>query len=272
MLTFAVIAYPQMDPEIFRIGPIALRWYGLAYAAGILFAMWYMRRLVETPRLWGSYPPTATAAQIDDMFLWQLAGVVLGGRIGYLMFYGWDKLAADPLYAFRLWDGGMSFHGGFFGVIFCTFVFSRLKGLRLDGLLDLGAASTSVGLGLGRLANFINGELFGRPTDVPWAMVFPAGGPEPRHPSQLYEFLLEGVLLFALVNFAVYRFKALQKPGLAAGIYALTYGLSRILVETVREPDKDLGYFGGFLTMGMLLSLPLLAIGIWLIMRARRPT
>jgi phosphatidylglycerol:prolipoprotein diacylglycerol transferase len=269
MALFAVLTFPQIDPEIIRIGPIALRWYGLAYAAGILFAMWYMRRLVETPRLWGSYPPTATAKQIDDMFLWQLAGVILGGRIGYLLFgYGWDKLATDPLYAFRMWDGGMSFHGGFFGVILMTHVYARLKGLRLDGLLDLGAASTPVGLGLGRLANFINGELYGRVSVVPWAMVFPDAGAAPRHPSQLYEFLLEGVLLFIIVNVAVHKFKALQKPGLAAGIYSLCYGLSRIAVETVREPDGQLGSLYG-LTMGMALSVPMLVIGIWLILRSR---
>lgn len=271
MAFLAFITFPQIDPEIIRFGPIALRWYGLAYAAGILFAMWYMRRLVETPRLWGSYPPTATAAQIDDMFLWQLAGVVLGGRIGYLLFgYGWDKLAEDPLNAYRIWDGGMSFHGGFFGVILCTFVYSRLKGLRLDGLLDLGAAATPVGLGLGRLANFINAELYGRVTDVPWAMVFPGAGPDPRHPSQLYQFLLEGVALFLIVNYAVRRRKALQKPGLAAGIFSLCYGLMRILVETVREPDKELGSFAG-ITMGMALSVPMIGIGLWLMIRARRP-
>lgn len=271
MALFAVLTFPRIDPEIIRLGPFALRWYGLAYAAGILFAMWYMRKLVQTPRLWGSYPPTATARQIDDMFLWQLAGVVLGGRIGYLLFgYGWSELAADPLYAFRIWDGGMSFHGGFFGVILVTFIYARMQSLRLDGLLDLGAAATPIGLGLGRLANFINGELFGRVTEVPWAMVFPGGGPLPRHPSQLYEFLLEGVLLFLIVNYAIWWRKALQKPGLAAGIYSLSYGLMRILVETVREPDVQLGSFGG-LTMGMLLSVPMLAIGIWLIVRARTP-
>jgi len=270
MPTFALLPFPSIDPEIIRIGPIALRWYGLAYAAGILFAMWYMRRLVETPRLWGSYPPTATGRQIDDMFLWQLAGVVLGGRIGYLLFgYGWDKLALDPLYAFRMWDGGMSFHGGFFGVIACSYIYARLNRLRLDGLLDLGAAATPVGLGLGRLANFINGELYGRVTDVPWAMVFPGGGPEPRHPSQLYEFLLEGVLLFLIVNYAVWRRKALQKPGLAAGLFSLSYGLMRILVETVREPDVELGSLAG-ITMGMALSIPMIAIGLWLILRSRR--
>ena len=271
MMILAAIPYPEIDPIIFKLGPIAFRWYGAAYAVGILFAMWYMRRLVQTPRLWGAYPPSATAQQIDDMFLWQLAGVVLGGRLGYLLFgYGWPALAQDPLYAFKVWDGGMSFHGGFFGVILCTFIYARRNRLRLDKLLDLGAASTPVGLGLGRLANFINAELYGRVSDVPWAMVFPGGGSLPRHPSQLYEFMLEGVLLFVVINIGVHRFKLLQKPGLAGGIYALGYALSRILVETVREPDQQVGFLGGYFTLGMLLSLPLIVIGVWLIIRSRR--
>ena len=273
MFTPATLPYPQIDPVIFSLGPFAFRWYGAAYAVGILFAMWFMKRLVQLPRLWGANPPTATPRQIDDMFLWQLAGVVLGGRIGYLLFgYGWAELAQDPLYALRLWEGGMSFHGGFFGVILCTYLFARRNSLRLDKLLDLGAASTPIGLGLGRLANFINGELYGRVSDVPWAMVFPGAGDLPRHPSQLYEFLLEGVALFAIINIGVFRFKILQRPGLAAGIYALGYALARIVVETVREPDAQLGYFGGMFTLGMLLSVPLIAIGIWLILRSRRQT
>lgn len=271
MLTVAAIPYPQIDPIMFSLGPISLRWYGAAYAAGILFAMWYMRRLVQVPRLWGAAGPAATPQQIDDMFLWQLAGVVLGGRVGYLLFgYGWSELAVDPMYAFRLWDGGMSFHGGFFGVILCTYLYARRNALRLDQLLDLGAASTPVGLGLGRLANFINAELYGRTTDVPWAMVFPGAGDLPRHPSQLYEFLLEGALLFVVINIGIFRFNFLKRPGRCGGIYALGYALSRIIVETVREPDKQLGYFGGHFTLGMILSVPLIAIGVWLIVRSRR--
>lgn len=165
----------------------------------------------------------------------------------------------------------MSFHGGFFGVIIASYLYGRRNGIGLDRLLDLGAAATPVGLGLGRLANFINGELYGRVTDVPWAFVFPTDPTGlPRHPSQLYEFAMEGVLLFVVINFAVYRYKILARPGLAAGLYALIYGLSRIVVEFVREPDAQLGYFGGFVTMGMMLSVPLLAIGIWLLLRSRR--
>jgi len=166
----------------------------------------------------------------------------------------------------------MSFHGGFFGVIIASYIYARRQGIGLDRLLDLGAAATPVGLGLGRLANFINGELYGRETYLPWAFVFPNDLTGlPRHPSQLYEFFLEGVLLFAVINYAVYRYKILTRPGRAAGMYALIYGLSRIVVEFVREPDAQLGYFGGFGTMGMILSVPLLAIGVWLLLRSRRP-
>jgi phosphatidylglycerol---prolipoprotein diacylglyceryl transferase len=272
-MDLAVIPFPDIDPVIVHLGPFAVRWYALAYIAGLLFAMWYMKRLVSTPRLWAGGVPSASPEQIDNMFLWALAGVVLGGRVGYLMFYGWEKVAADPLYVFRTWEGGMSFHGGFFGVILMTFIYARLQGLRLDRLLDLGAASTAVGLGLGRLANFINGELYGRETYLPWAFVFPNDLTGlPRHPSQLYEFFLEGVVLFTVINYAVYRYRILTKPGRAAGLYALIYGLSRILVEFVREPDAQLGYFGGFVTMGMILSLPLLAIGISLLLRSRKST
>jgi phosphatidylglycerol---prolipoprotein diacylglyceryl transferase len=269
MISLAVLTFPNIDPVMFSIGPFAVRWYAMAYIVGLIFGMWYMKQLVMNPGLWAGAKPSATPQQIDDLFLWAMLGVVLGGRIGYVLFYGTAQTLADPLSVFRTWEGGMSFHGGFFGVILASYLFGRRYGIGLDRLLDLGAAATPVGLGLGRLANFINGELFGRVTDVPWAFVFPHGGPVPRHPSQLYEFALEGVLLFLVVNVLVYRCKILARTGYAAGVYALFYGCSRILVEFVREPDAQIGYFGGVITMGMILSLPLIAIGVWLLMRAR---
>jgi phosphatidylglycerol:prolipoprotein diacylglycerol transferase len=164
MLTFAVLTFPNIDPVLFSIGPFAVRWYALAYIVGIIFGIWYMKRLVSNPKLWAGTTPSATPKQIDDFFLLAMLGVVLGGRIGYLMFYGWTQIAADPLYIFRVWEGGMSFHGGFFGVILVSYIYARRNGIGLDRLLDLGAAATPVGLGLGRLANFINGELYGRET------------------------------------------------------------------------------------------------------------
>lgn len=270
MPALAAIAYPHIDPVAFSIGPFAVRWYALAYIAGLVFANWYMKRLVSTPALWAGKPPTMTVQQVDDFFVWSLLGVVLGGRIGYVLFYNPLHYLEQPADVLRTWDGGMSFHGGFLGVVAACVIFGRRIGAGLDRMLDLGAASVPVGLGLGRLANFVNGELYGRVTDVPWAMVFP-GDPlqQPRHPSQLYEAGLEGLVLFLAVRIATHRFQALAHPGRASGIFALTYGLSRIVAETAREPDAQLGYFAGFLTMGMILSVPLCAVGIWLLLRSR---
>lgn len=266
-----MIEFPNIDPIAFSIGPFAVRWYALAYIAGLVFAIWYAKRLVATPALWADRKPTATPAQIDDLFIWITLGVILGGRLGYVLFYNPAYFLGNPLDIFRMWEGGMSFHGGFLGVVVALLVYGRRHGMTLDRLLDLGAAATPVGLGLGRLANFINGELYGRAGEVPWAMIFP-NDPEqiPRHPSQLYEAALEGLVLFLVIRIATHRFKALSHPGRASGLFALGYGLSRIIVEFFREPDAQLGYFLGFITMGMILSLPLVAIGIWLLLRSRR--
>ena len=271
MFDFAVLNFPDIDPVIFSLGPFAVHWYAVAYIAGLIFASWYMKRLVRTPALWGGTAPTMTAQQVDDFFLWSVLGVVLGGRIGYVLFYNPLHYLQSPLDALRIWDGGMSFHGGFLGVLVACFFFGRRIGAGLDRMLDLGAASVPVGLGLGRLANFINGELWGRASDVPWAMIFPADPTGvPRHPSQLYEAVLEGLVPFVLVRIATHRFMALKYAGRASGIFALWYGLARIMVEVFREPDRQLGYFAGFITMGMILSLPLCAVGIWLLLRSRR--
>ena len=271
MLSPAVIAFPDIDPVAFSLGPFAVHWYALAYVAGLLFAQWYMKRLVSNRSLWLGRAPTMTPAQIDDFFVYSILGVVVGGRLGYVLFYAPLHYLAHPLDAFRLWDGGMSFHGGFLGVVIACVIYGRRIGASLDRLLDLGAASVPVGLGLGRIANFINAELYGRPTDLPWAMVFPTDPSQlPRHPSQLYEAFLEGFVLFLLVRIATHRFAALSRPGSASGIFAFIYGLSRIAVEFDREPDPQLGYLlGDFVTMGMVLSLPLCAVGVWLLARAR---
>ena len=266
----AVLPYPAIDPVLFEIGPFAVRWYALAYIVGLVFASWYMKRLVSTPRLWGGTKPSMTVPQVDDFFLWSVLGVVLGGRLGYVLFYKPLYYLEHPFEIVRMWDGGMSFHGGFLGVVIACLLYGRSIGTGLDRMLDLGAASVPVGLGLGRLANFINGELWGRASDVPWAMVFPHDPLQlPRHPSQLYEAGLEGLVLFLAVRIATHRYGALQYPGRAAGVFALVYGLSRIMVEFFREPDSFLGYFAGFITMGMILSLPLCAVGVWLLLRSR---
>ena len=264
--------FPAIGPVAFAIGPFAVRWYALAYIAGRVFAFFYMKRLIANPRLWGQARPGITAQQLDDLFVWGVLGVILGGRAGYVLFYEPAAFLADPLAIFAIWQGGMSFHGGFLGVVVACFFFARRHGIRLDRLLDLGGASVPVGLGLGRLANFVNGELYGRVSDVPWAIVFPLGGPLARHPSQLYQAGLEGLLLFLVGLIATRGFTSLARPGLTAGLFALGYGLARILGEQFREPDAQLGFLLGPVTMGMLLSLPLAGVGVWLIARAfRRP-
>lgn len=265
-----MIEFPNIDPVAFSIGPFAVRWYALAYIAALIFAIWYAKRLVSTQALWAERKPTLTPQQVDDLFIWVTLGVILGGRLGYVLFYNPLHFLMNPLDIFRMWEGGMSFHGGFLGVVVALLIYGRRHGTTLDRLLDLGAAATPVGLGLGRLANFINGELYGRAGDVPWAMIFPNDPQQiPRHPSQLYEAGLEGLVLFLIVRIATHRFQALAHPGRASGLFALGYGLSRIIVEFFREPDAQLGYFFGFITMGMILSLPLVAIGIWLLLRSR---
>jgi phosphatidylglycerol:prolipoprotein diacylglycerol transferase len=267
----AVLPFPPVDPVLFQVGPFAVRWYALAYIAGLVFASWYMKRLVSNPRLWGKVRPSMTVPQVDDFFLWSVLGVVVGGRLGYVLFYKPLHYLTNPLDILQMWDGGMSFHGGFLGVVAVCYIYGRRIGTSLDRMLDLGAASVPVGLGLGRLANFINSELWGRQTDVPWAFVFPLDPAQiPRHPSQLYEAVLEGLVLFIAVRIATHRHGALQHPGRASGIFALVYGLSRIVVEFFREPDAHLGYFAGFITMGMILSVPLCAVGVWLLLRSRR--
>jgi phosphatidylglycerol---prolipoprotein diacylglyceryl transferase len=265
---FAAIAFPDIDPVAFWLGPLAVHWYALAYVAGLLFATWYIKRMAETPKLWGANAPTLNRAEADDFFIWGLAGVILGGRLGYVLFYKPAFYFSNPVEIFKTLDGGMSFHGGFVGVVIACLIYGRLKGKTLDRMLDLGAAAVPVGLGLGRVANFINAELWGKPTDAPWGVVFP-GETLARHPSQLYEAALEGLLLFLAVRIATHQYGALKHPGRASGIFALGYGLSRILVEFFREPDRHVGYVAGPVTLGMVYSLPLVAIGLWLLIRSR---
>jgi phosphatidylglycerol---prolipoprotein diacylglyceryl transferase len=265
----AAITFPALDPVAIQIGPFAVHWYALAYVVGLLFAGWYLKRLVSFPKLWGAYAPTMTPAQVDDLFLWFMLGVIGGGRLGYVLLYKPLFYLSNPMEILKTWDGGMSFHGGFLGVVLACWLWGRRRGVGLDRLLDLGAAVTPVGLGLGRLANFINAELWGRPTDVPWGVVFP-GESFARHPSQLYEAVLEGLILFVAVRIGTHRFGVLQHPGRASGIFALGYGLARIIVEYFREPDAHVGYIAGFITLGMIYSLPLVAVGVWLLLRSRR--
>ncbi|MEM1285965.1 MAG: prolipoprotein diacylglyceryl transferase [Pseudomonadota bacterium] len=269
--TLPVIAFPVIDPVALQIGPIAIRWYALAYIAGLLCGWWYARRLLTRPKLWAPASAPYTAADIDDFLTWATLGVIIGGRLGYVLFYDPATYLADPVSILYVWQGGMAFHGGLLGVIIAMVLFSRARGTSLRSLFDVIAASTPIGLFFGRIANFVNGELWGRPTDVPWAMVFPMAGPETRHPSQLYQAVGEGLVLFVLCAIAV-RLGALRRPGLTAGIFILGYGIARFLVEYVRAFDPSIGLIGGFLTMGQLLSLPMLIIGSLLIAFAKPAT
>ncbi|MBV8836935.1 MAG: prolipoprotein diacylglyceryl transferase [Alphaproteobacteria bacterium] len=260
--------FPEFDPVLIQIGPFAIRWYALAYIVGIVVGWLYARALVRNVRYWGG-PPPMTAIDLDDFIVWVTLGIILGGRIGYVLFYNPQYFAAHPLEAFELWKGGMSFHGGFLGCVAAVAAFSWKRDIPFLPLGDVTCAVAPIGLLLGRIANFINGELWGRPTDVSWGMVFPTGGPLPRHPSQLYEATLEGLVLVLVLAFFI-RKGALKRPGLIVGIFAVVYAIARSFCELFREPDPQLGFLWGGLTMGMLLSLPLFLFGVALIIRAMR--
>lgn len=270
VLPIAAIAFPNIDPVAFSIGPVEVRWYSIAYIIGLLFAIWYAKRLIRNAGLWGENGSGLDPARIDDLLLWVTVGVIGGGRLGFVLLYKPAMIINDPLQILQLWHGGMSFHGGFAGVLIATWLFARKHSIDVMKLYDLAAIAVPVGLGLGRLANFVRGELFGRVSDVPWAMVFPDGGPMARHPSQLYEFALEGVVLFIVIWFAIHRLGVLKKSGIAAGMFGIGYGLSRFIVEFAREPDAHVGYIGGWATLGMIYSLPLIVAGFWLVSYAKR--
>lgn len=267
--SLSIIAYPQIDPVIVFIGPLAIRWYGLAYVAGILLGWRYGRLILARHNLWPDDTPPMTLPRFDDFLIWAAIGIVAGGRIGYILFYDFAAVAADPVRAVQIWNGGMSFHGGFLGTFIAMILFARIHRIPAFSLFDIICAVVPVGLFFGRLANFINGELWGRPTDVPWAMIFPTGGPVPRHPSQLYEAGLEGIVILAVLAWLIFARRKLKLPGFVAGSFVILYAMSRIFVEFFREPDPQLGYLaGGWLTMGMLLSLPMVALGVWAIATA----
>ncbi len=268
MLVLPVLPFPAINPVLIHVGPFAVRWYALAYIVGIIGGWFYARAIIAAPRLWGG-PAPLTVLDFDDFVIWATLGIILGGRTGYVLFYNLPHFAAHPVEIFELWNGGMSFHGGFLGVCVAVILFALRRSLPILSLADVSCAVAPIGLFLGRIANFINGELWGRPTDVPWAMVFPNGGPMPRHPSQLYEATLEGLVLLVVLGILV-RMGALKRPGLVAGAFALGYGVARITCEFFREPDAQLGFLWGGLTMGMLLCIPLMLAGIAFIAFALR--
>jgi phosphatidylglycerol:prolipoprotein diacylglycerol transferase len=260
-----VLLFPQFDPVIVHLGPLAIRWYALAYIGGIVLGWRLARRMV----LWA--PQVATPEQVDDFLTWVTLGIVLGGRLGYVLFYQPMHYLEAPWEILEVWTGGMAFHGGMLGVAVAIFWFCRREKLNILGFADRASAVVPIGLGFGRIANFINGELWGReaPADLPWAMIFPGGGNVPRHPSQIYQALMEGLILF-IIMMVVSRREAIRvRFGMATGIFLLGYGIARIIGEFFRQPDAFLGFLFEGATMGQILSTPMVIVGIWLIWRAK---
>ncbi|WP_208352413.1 prolipoprotein diacylglyceryl transferase [Pseudaestuariivita rosea] len=290
----AAIPFPDISPEIFSISiggfDFALRWYAMAYIVGIIIGVTLVIRATKQPALWPNNTPPLTRQQIDDLLMWLVLGVILGGRLGYVIFYKPMEYLQDPLAIFMVWEGGMAFHGGFLGVILAAYIYCRRYDIPKLSVGDAIALATPPGLLLGRIANFINAELWGRPTDLPWGVIFPGRAAQncpdivglcARHPSQLYEALLEGLILGAVLIYLVWRRGALRTPGLVGGVFLIGYGLARFMVEFVRQPDAQfvseinpIGFYvhiqGYGLTAGQLLSLPMIIFGIILIQYARR--
>ncbi len=257
------IPFPAIDPVLVEVGPLVIRWYALAYIAGIVGGWRLARRLAALRHV------AATPEQIDDFVTLVTLGIIGCGRLGYVLFYRPGHYLWNPLEIFAVWQGGMSFHGGAVGVILAIVLFARLHGLDMLALADRTTAVVPIGLFFGRLANFINGELWGRVTDVPWAMVFPGGGPEPRHPSQLYQAGLEGLALFALLMALVTRPAIRARRGFVSGAFLAGYGVARLVGEFFRQPDAHLGFLFAGATMGQLLSVPMVLVGAWLMLRAK---
>jgi len=263
MMPVLAIPYPVIDPVALDLGPLEIRWYALAYIGGILGVWLYVRRLVQNERLWGPAGSPITRRNADDFIVWATIGIVAGGRLGYVLIYDLPQFGADPLSIFALWEGGMSFHGAFLGMILAMAIFARIKRIPTWSLIDVVAAGTPAALFIGRLANFVNAELYGRASDVPWAMVFPTDPLQiPRHPSQLYQAGLEGLVLFIILAVLVLRYRMLRHPGFVSGAFAAGYGTFRIFGEFFREPDTHIGFLSGGLTMGMLLSIPMIVAGV----------
>lgn len=259
------LEFPQIDPVIIQLGPLGIRWYSLAYIIGIV-AGW---KLIKSDMK--KHPiANLTPSLIEDLILWAIGGIIIGGRLGYVLVYQPDHYLDHPLQILHLWEGGMSFHGGFIGFALAFFIFCRRHKISYFRLMDLMACVTPIGLCLGRLANFINGELWGRVSDAPWAMVFPHAGSLPRHPSQLYEASLEGVVLFIVLFTLLKKTNLRQRPGALCGLFVCGYALARIVCEFFREPDAQLGFLFEGATMGQLLSAPMLLVGLFLYFRAKR--
>lgn len=270
------IPFPDFNPVALEIGPFSVKWYGLAYMAGLLLGWLYIRRLIADSRLWPGAQPPFDLARTDDLLLYMTIGVVLGGRLGFILLYEPGHYLANPAEIFMVWKGGMAFHGALLGCGLAIWLFSHVYGVSTFSTMDLCAAVTPLGLFFGRLANFINGELWGRPTSVPWGMVFPEARlfyprlePTPRHPSQLYEAALEGLVLFLVLRYMTHHRGALQTPGLVTGLFLIGYGLARSFCEVFRSPHLGHAFNVGPLTAGMVYSIPMILLGLWFVAKGR---
>jgi phosphatidylglycerol:prolipoprotein diacylglycerol transferase len=269
------IPFPGIDPVAIKLGPISLRWYGLAYLTGLVLGWLYMRRLLRTPHLWRGAPPMKPE-QADDFLLWATLGTVIGGRLGFILLYEPSLFFRDPARIFAVWEGGMAFHGGVIGVTLAIILFARLNKLPLLSLGDITTAVVPFGLFFGRMANFINGEVYGRLTDVPWAVEFPASVLDagdvfgPRHPTQLYEAFLEGIVLFLVIRYFTHSRHSLKEPGFTAGLFLFGYAIARIGVEFFKQWDYEQFFTTAYFSEGMVYSLPMLICGAFLMARAVR--
>lgn len=275
MTGMLVLPFPALDPVAIEVGPIAIRWYGLAYMAGLLLGWLYIRQILQTQRLWPAGNPPISADAMDDLLVLMTLGIVLGGRLGFVFLYEPSYFLQYPEQVFSIWQGGMAFHGGLLGAGLVILIYSRLKKVSVWTLMDLCSAAVPFGLFFGRMANFINGEIWGKVTNVPWAMVFPdpEAGPLPRHPTQLYEAFLEGIVLFIILRILSHHRGAFARPGLLTGVFLAWYGIARIIAEVYKEIDPlqpvDAAT-GGLITMGMVYSMPMVILGALFIWRARR--
>lgn len=262
-MTYA-IPFPLIDPVIFQLGPIALKWYGLAYAVGLLAGIYLLRRLSQTK------PIVIQSADADEFLSWACLGIIIGGRLGYVFFYNIEYFFQNPISVLYIWEGGMSFHGGFLGVVLTSFIFTYIKQIRFLRFCDMLSCVSPIGLFFGRVANFINQELVGRVTEFPLGVVFPMAGPQPRHPSQLYEAFLEGIILFVITN-VLWRNNAIRnRPGFTAGVFVGCYGLFRAFAEIFRQPDEHIGYLSFGSTMGQWLSAPMVLLAFYLIFSSKK--
>lgn len=276
LMTIWAIPFPDIDPVAVQIGPIAIKWYGLAYLSGLLLGWLYIRRLLSQTKLWAAERPPFLPQKVDDLLIYMVAGVLIGGRLGFVLFYEPSYYLENPLDIFAVWKGGMAFHGGLFGSGVAIWIFSRRNGINPWSTSDLCTATVPIGIFFGRIANFINGELFGRPTDAPWGMVFPEARlhypdvePTARHPSQLYEAMLEGLLLFIVLRILTHYYGALKRPGLVTGTFLVGYALARSTAELFREPHFAHSLNIEPLTVGIAYSIPMLLLGLSVIYFAR---